>query len=207
MKRPLFSLLLWTATAILAHATPIAEIKTLRGKTYRRCEIVRVHPDGVSFTHANGAAKILFTDLPKSWRTRFGYDPEKAAAYETEVNERRKKIAAARAREDAELSRNLAEAERLSRIRQLALAAQADAERQAVANSFVVPSYPILPVLGAVYDGRSYHQRGSRFAGLPYGAGGWYPYAGYSPGYGLGWGFYPTHFCPPPLVRRIVITR
>lgn len=199
-------LLLFALMLTAAQAAKIPEITTLRGKTYRRCEIVRVHPDGVSFTHADGAAKILFTDLPKSWRTRFGYDPEKAAAYETEVNERRKKITAARAREDAELSRNLAEAERLSRIRQLALAAQADAERQAVANTFVVPSYPILPVLGAVYDGRSYHQRGSRFAGLPYAAGGWYPCVGYSPGYGLGWGFYPTHFCLPPVVRRVVIT-
>ncbi len=202
-------LLLFALLLTLSQAAQIAEITTLRGKSYRRCEIVRVHPDGVSFTHAKGAAKVLFTDLSESWRSRFGYDPAKAAAYEKEVNERRKQIAITRARQDAELSQALAEAERLSRMRQLALAAQADAARQAVANSFVVPAYPILPALGAVYNGWSYQQRGTRFMGLPFVTGGYYPYAAYSPGYGLGlgWGYSPTHLCVPPVVRRVVITR
>ncbi len=209
MKRLLTFLLLWTAVATLAQAAPITEITTLRGQTFRRCEIVRIYPDGVSFTHAKGAAKILFTDLSASWRSRLGYDPAKAAAYQIEINARRKQIAAARARQDAELSQALAEAERLSRIRLLALAAQADAARQAVANSIVVPAYPILPALGAVYDSRSYRQRGDLFIGLPYSTGGYYPHAGFSP-YGLGWGLCtppPLPYCPPVLVRRSVIRR
>ena len=61
-------------TASLASAA-IPEITTLTGKTYRQCEIVRVHPDGVSFTHATGAAKVLFEDLSPVWQGRLGYDP------------------------------------------------------------------------------------------------------------------------------------
>ncbi len=188
-------LLFFALMLTVIQAAPITEITTLRGQTFRRCEIVRVHPDGVFFTHSRGVAKILFTDLSASWRSSTGYDPAKAAAYQIEINVGRKQIAAAREGQDAELSRAFAEAERLPRIRQLTLAAQADAARQAVANSIVVPAYPELPVLGAVYDSRSYRQRGGLFISLPYSTGGYYPHAGFGP-YGLGWGL----CTPPPLL-------
>jgi hypothetical protein len=156
-------------------ADPIDQITTLQHKIYHQCEVVRVHPDGVSFTHANGAAKILFTDLPEAWRTRFGYDPAKAAAYECVINERRQQIAAQRSRRDAELSRAMAEAAHMALNRQLLLEAQADAERQAIAKSPVIPAYPILPALGAIYDSRSYHPQLQQGFGFPYGSGGYCP--------------------------------
>ncbi len=156
-------------------ADPIDQITTLHHKIYRQCEVVRVHPDGVSFTHANGAAKILFTDLPEAWRTRFGYDPAKAAAYECVINERRKQIAAERSRRDAELSRAMAEAARMALNRQLVLEAQADAERQAIAKSPVIPAYPILPALGAVHDSRGYYPQFHQRFGFPYRSGGCCP--------------------------------
>ena len=202
-------LLLFALMLTVIQAAPITEITTLWGQTFRRCEIVRVHPDGVFFTHSRGAAKILFTDLSASWRSRLGYDPAKAATYQIDINVGRKQIADARERQDAELSRAFAEAERLSRIRQLALAAQADAARQAVANSIVVPAYPVLPALGAVYDSRSYRQRGGLVISLPYSTGCYYPHAGFGP-YGLGWGLCtppPLPYCLPVLVRRSVIRR
>ncbi|MBE7496742.1 MAG: hypothetical protein HS117_17510 [Verrucomicrobiaceae bacterium] len=80
-------------------ASAMAEtITTLRGRTYQGCRIKQVHPDGVSFTHRDGAAKILFTDLPSSMRSKYGYDPKKAAAYSKKVEEERKE--AAKRRED-----------------------------------------------------------------------------------------------------------
>ena len=156
-------------------ADPIDQITTLHHKIYRQCEVVRVHPDGVSFTHANGAAKILFTDLPEAWRTRFGYNPAKAAAYECVINERRQQIAAQRSRRDAELRRAMAEAAQMARNRQLILEAQADAEGQAIAKSPVIPAYPILPALGAVYDSRGYYPQFHQRFGFPYRSGGCYP--------------------------------
>ena len=156
-------------------ADPIDQITTLHHKIYRQCEVVRVHPDGVSFTHANGAAKIMFTDLPEAWRTRFGYDPAKAAAHESVINERRQQIAAERSRRDAELSRAMAEAARMALNRQLVLEAQADAERQAIAKSPVIPAYPILPALGAVYDSRGYYPQFHQRFGFPYRSGGCCP--------------------------------
>ena len=80
-------LLLALLASASLHAAPIKEITSLKGKTYYQCEIVQVHPDGVAFTHANGAAKVLFTDLPQTWRDRLGYDPQKAKAYEREQAE------------------------------------------------------------------------------------------------------------------------
>jgi hypothetical protein len=166
-------LILFSLALSVIQAAPIDQITTLHGKIYRQCEVVRVHPDGVSFTHANGAAKILFTDLPETWRTRFGYDPAKAAAYECVINERRQQIAAERSRRDAELSRAMAEAARMARNRQLSLDAQADAERQAIAKSPIIPAYPILPALGAVYDSRGYYPQFHQRFGFPLGSGGY----------------------------------
>lgn len=73
-------------------AAPLEKIITLTGKTYRQCEIVRVYPDGVSFTHANGAAKVLFTDLSQELRQRLGYDPAKAAVYQREQEAARRAV-------------------------------------------------------------------------------------------------------------------
>lgn len=77
-----FALVLLAALSLQAASQE--KITTLTGKTYRQCEIVRVYPDGISFTHANGAAKVLFSDLSQEWRQRLGYDPAKAAAYQRE---------------------------------------------------------------------------------------------------------------------------
>ena len=97
MNKSFLFLLALTAMLPATVMATIDRITTIRGKSYRQCEIVRVHPDGVSFTHANGAAKILFTDLPESWRKRLGYSPAKAEAYEKELAEKRERQAQARA--------------------------------------------------------------------------------------------------------------
>lgn len=177
-------------------AAPVGDISTLTGKTYRRCEIVRVHPDGVSLTHSNGAAKILFTDLPEHWRTKLGYDPAKAVAYERELAERRQREAQARKERQEELGRALEEARQRALVQQLGIEAQARAAQQMAAQQPTQAGtlYPVLPVLGSVHDSRDYRHR--TFINdqpfYPYGFNS-YPYNSYGYGYhNLGWSV-----CPP----------
>lgn len=88
MKRTLIS-----ATLLLAcfATTTLADtITTSRGKTYLDCRVKKVDPDGISFSHRDGAAKILFTDLPSAMREKYGYNAKKADAYANKVAEQRK---------------------------------------------------------------------------------------------------------------------
>ena len=195
------------------HSAPIAKITTLRGKTYRQCEIVSIHPDGVSFTHVNGAAKVLFADLSKNWRNRLGYNAEKASAYQKELADKRLAQATAKAKREQELNVAMAAAEKAARYRQLGLAAQADSARQQqAASSLPQPLIPLLPALGAVHDGRSIEQSYARpgyaapWRGNLYGN---YPGGGFQLGGGFGefsrFGFGVTYFqsapyCPPPTI-------
>lgn len=88
MKR---TLILATLLATALGTNALADtITTARGKTYRDCRIKKVEPDGISFTHQDGAAKILFTDLPSAMRAKYGYDRKKADAYAKKVAEQRK---------------------------------------------------------------------------------------------------------------------
>jgi hypothetical protein len=84
------SLLTLAALAAFTAAAAADTITTLRGKTFRDCKIAQVHPDGISFTHRSGAAKILFTDLPASLHSKYGYDRKKADAYAKKIVEARK---------------------------------------------------------------------------------------------------------------------
>ncbi len=57
-------------------------------------------PDGVSFSHSKGVAKVLFSDLSEPMRNALGYDAFKADAYEKEQAEaRRAALQAKRERE------------------------------------------------------------------------------------------------------------
>jgi hypothetical protein len=204
MKRLLTSLLLWTAAATLAHAAPIAKITTLTGKTYRQCQIVRVHPDGVSFRHANGAAKVLFTDLSKEWRTRLGYDADKAAAYQRELADKREADKAARAKVEEARFKLLAEAAERARIQSLGQEAQARATVQQ--QNFGTSVIPVLPVLGAVHQPGGGYGRYER-PYTPYWNNGFGFPAGYGYGYGYAGGFYTPGWsvCPPRSTFRVTI--
>ena len=72
------------------------DITTLSGKTYTRCKITRVEPDGIRIFHATGVAKIPFADLPEDFRKKHGYDAEKSAAYQSHVRKRQAAAAAHR---------------------------------------------------------------------------------------------------------------
>jgi hypothetical protein len=181
------------------HAT-IEKLTTLAGKTYRQCEIFQVHPDGVSFTHAKGAAKVLFTDLPKEWRDRLGYDPKKAAAYAQGLEEKRRKEEEARAEIQKQRAQALLVAQQmeLARLRIAEEQTRAAVRAAEVNGAFAVqPAVPLLPALGAVFDSRDY--RYGRYRGGSHLWGAW-P-SGYTCGngvyYGLSSGYYPLNFAQP----------
>ncbi len=194
-----------------AHAAPVGRITTLSGKTFSKCNISRVQPDGVTFTHANGAAKILFTDLSDDWRGKLGYSPRKAAAYKQDLAEKRAAEAAARRKREAELGRALAEAEQRARIRQLGLQAQAQAVMQEIAanSAFYQQTssayFPVLPALGLVHGGSPAYRRGYNSGPRLFGAAGYYYpgatyFTGYPtyPGYYTGYTSYPgSGVCAP----------
>ena len=65
------------------------QIKTVDGTTYRVVKVRRVEPDGISIAYAPasggiGMTKLKFSVLPEEIRRQFGYDAEKAGAYEAE---------------------------------------------------------------------------------------------------------------------------
>lgn len=178
------------APARLSGADTIPEITTLQGRTFRQCKIVRLHPDGVSFRHATGAARVLYSDLSPEWRGRLGYDPEKAAAHrqeQKELAEKREEGRKARAAVEDARFRELAEAAARARLQILGQEAQARAlARQEASQAAFAPSIvPVLPALGAVHapgqDLRIYE----RARQLPFG----WPGFGYGYGYGYGQAF------------------
>jgi hypothetical protein len=60
----------------------LGTITTLQGKTYLNCQLLKVEPDGITFNHSEGIAKVLFVYLSPDIQKRFGFDPEKTAAME-----------------------------------------------------------------------------------------------------------------------------
>lgn len=203
--------LLWIAALTLCQAAPIAKITTLTGKTYRKCEIIRVHPDGVSFRHADGAAKVLFTDLSKEWRTRLGYDADKATAYQKELADKREADKAARAKVEETRFKLLAEAAERARIQSLGQEAQARAAVRQSPN-FGPSVIPVLPALGAVHQpGGDYGHYERPFTPVFQNGFGYPGYGfGYSSGfYTPGWHVCPPAppVCPPRRTFRVTITR
>jgi hypothetical protein len=91
----------FTAAACALEATTI---ETAQGKTYLKCRILKRDPDGVSFLHSKGAAKVLFADLTESMRNALGYDARKAAAYEKERADARKEAEQARRARETKLA-------------------------------------------------------------------------------------------------------
>lgn len=191
MKALAPALLILLATAPLS-AAGIDKITTLLGKTYRQCEIVKIHPDGVSFTHANGAAKVLFTDLSTEWRTRLGYDAAKAEAYQRELEQRRQDQAEIRRKQDEQQTAALQMAQQIELARLRGIEAQARAAVQAAAESPALETnlVPVLPELGAVHNSRDFRNAGYRDRWE-----GFYPgYFGYG---GFNYIGYPGYYCTP----------
>lgn len=194
MKRSvlLFALLLAGAPLAATAAAPnYGTIVTRSGREFYDCRIVRVHPDGVAFTHRDGAAKIAFKELPEHMRREFKYDPKAEAEYQNE---------------QAALRKQEKERQRLREIameEQLAEAQMAEASYLASAASVYNPAPPVVPMSTALpgepaltvgYQSPSWV--GTTIGTSAFGSGryrrGYSSWGGYYPyGYGYGYG-YPT---------------
>jgi hypothetical protein len=58
------------------------DITTLDCKTFRDCEVSKVYPDSICVLYGGSGARIKFTNLPEPVRVKYGYDAERAAAFE-----------------------------------------------------------------------------------------------------------------------------
>ena len=110
----------------LPNAGRAEDVTTLSGVTYERVRLTRVEPDGLTYVHALGIAKLAFTDLPEPLRRAYSYDPQRAAAYAKDSAER---AAAKRARD-----RQLVEAAEATRVT-AASARAANATTAAASNA------------------------------------------------------------------------
>ena len=90
-----------TALAQLPTSIP-STITTSFGKTYTGCVMSRVTPNGISFTHSMGVAKVQFSDLDPGLAHSFGYDPVAAKKYEADELARISKSDADRAMVEAQ---------------------------------------------------------------------------------------------------------
>ena len=85
MKRSvLFIALLLSVAPASAAPKNYGTITTREGKSFYECQVMHIYPDGVTFAHRNGAAKISFADLPENLRSEFRYDPKVEAEYQKE---------------------------------------------------------------------------------------------------------------------------
>ena len=78
----------------VAHTNNPGEIRLLSGQVYRHCQVTREEPDGITVMHAKGIAKLFFVNLPDEYRSKYDYDPKKAAAYTQAVAMHRSQITA-----------------------------------------------------------------------------------------------------------------
>ena len=95
MKLLILIPIILTATTLLAE-----DIKTLSGTTYQNITVTRVEANGISISHDDGLAKIPFTDLSEELRSKYNYDPKKAAQL-SQVEQAAAAQRAAKANEEA----------------------------------------------------------------------------------------------------------
>lgn len=96
-------------------------LKTLSGEEYQDLVITQVNDIGVVFRHRTGVARIPFTELPRDWGERFGYDPgraREAVRREQEVQIRRDQAIAQEMAEERERAEQQAVEARLAQLAQ-----------------------------------------------------------------------------------------
>lgn len=186
-----------TVLLALLVALPVAAespftLTTLDGRSFHDCVIVRVHPDGLSFRHASGAARVEWQALDPALRARCGYDPQRAEAQRQALAAAQAEAKARQDKRDRELSEALAVAQRAEVERLRVETEQARAVLAAdAARPLGPPLVPAPPPLGEPFTAGGGWSRGDGPWLLPwFGWGGGYGACNELPhGYrGAGWG-------------------
>ena len=154
------------AFATLVSVAHAREITTVSGRSYQQCQVIKVTPDGVTFRHSHGIAKVLFSDMTENAQKAFGYDEGKEKAFqEQQVKERAEKKEIAKQKTQA-AAKAYAEARQAQLESQTLLAMQRAANAQVLAvqqqqqqmqmGGFVIGAVGALPGYGHSMDGRDY---------------------------------------------------
>lgn len=217
-RSALFLALLLALTSADAAPKNYGTITSRAGKTFYECKIVRVYPDGVGFTHKNGAAKLAFKELPASLQREFRYDPQAAAEYKREQAAARKAEEKRRQQQEIVMSERLMEAQ-MAEASYLAAAQSvyraptttpsmslALPGEQLPKTGYQTPSWVGTPITGPAIGGRDYRRSSySYWNSFPFGyGGGYYPLGGYYPQYGYGYpygGYYGAGYVNPTIYR------
>lgn len=206
MKRSvLFAALLLSVLPASAAPKNYGTITTRDGRSFYECRVLHIYPDGVSFAHKNGAAKIPFAELPENLRSEFRYDPKAEAEYQKEQAALRKAEQERQKLQEIAMQERLMEA-KMAEASYLATASQLAATSAATAGS-PSPSWVGTPITGPAVGGPAYSGSSYSRFGYPYGYSGsgyyyggsyGYPYGGYSSGSypyysGYSYGGYPSY--------------
>ena len=74
--------LIFAVAVIASHAAESNLTLTVDGITYSNVTFGTVSPSSVSIYHSTGIAKVPLTKLPSELQQQFGYDPQKATAWQ-----------------------------------------------------------------------------------------------------------------------------
>jgi type II secretory pathway pseudopilin PulG len=75
--------LLFILACVFPFSIGIAQevITNLEGRVFSNATVIRVEPDGINIRHSGGITKMFFWELSTELQEQYGYDPQKAAAY------------------------------------------------------------------------------------------------------------------------------
>jgi hypothetical protein len=89
-------------------ASSASSITTLSGKSYQNCRVLKTEPDGITFRHSRGIAKVLYSQMSEGVRDDLGYDAKKEEKYEKDLAAKRERIR----KEKAERAKEIAKAQK-----------------------------------------------------------------------------------------------
>lgn len=75
-----------------AETVKLESLATIDGRIYQKVEVIGHDAVGIKIKHEGGIARLPFEKLPKDIRSRYGYDPAKAAALRTEEDRRAREL-------------------------------------------------------------------------------------------------------------------
>ena len=170
------ALALSLTTAALADDGTLGAISTTNGRHYSSCRIINTEPDGVTFRHSRGIAKVLYLQMAGDLRDQLGYDADKAAKYQEGLKVKR----------EMERQRSIAREQRIQRVMQAALTAASYFQSQTGVSAEPAPcvaqSYPVFAPATGLFRGAVWGLPSGTTYGADFGQfHGFYPW-----GYGFG---------------------
>jgi hypothetical protein len=177
-------------------------IETLHGRRYEDCRIRQIQPDGISFVHAGGAAKVLFADLSEPLKKRFGFCETRLAEYEREratrlaAEQKRlrdaRQIATEQAQRLMEIQLKIWQAAEQRQEQQIRAAMESRARTDGTDSWSVADYGPLAPIHGPAFGGREWIQVRQR----------WWPQmmvdCGFATGFGPIWPVAQPCWAPSP---------